>query len=119
MHKYYNVLLWLSEDFMKKLSILLIIFLTSFNLFGLEKFEEVLIQKAVYPEQKQAIKKYLTEKAKHLQEEAESLKATAEVTRGGKKAYQQKIKKETLQKAKNLEARAKQYEKAAEKIQVQ
>lgn len=104
------------EDFMKILSILLTVLFFSVEVMGLERFEEVLIQKAVYPEQKQAVKKYLLEKAKHLHEEAESLKATAEVKRGGKKAYQQSVKKETLQKAKNLEAKAKEYEKAAQRL---
>jgi len=47
------------------------LFITSLvSLIALERFEEVLIQKAVYPEQKQAVKKYLDEKARHLREEA-------------------------------------------------
>jgi negative regulator of replication initiation len=96
------------------------LFITSLvSLIALERFEEVLIQKAVYPEQKQAVKKYLDEKARHLREEAQSLKEAAEVKKGGKKVYQKNVKKETLRKAESLEARAKEYEKAASRLKVQ
>ena len=98
---------------------LFIIFLLLGNLsflFALERFEELLIKKAVYPEQKQAVKKYLQEKAAHLHEEAKTLREAAEVRRGGKKIYQKNVKKEALEKANVLEAKAKEYERAADKL---
>ncbi len=96
------------------------LFITSLvSIVALERFEEVLIQKAVYPEQKQAVKKYLDEKARHLHEEAKSLREAAEVKKGGKKVYQKNVKKEALRKAESLEAKAKEYEKASARLKVQ
>lgn len=101
---------------MKKILITFLLITSLSSLFALERFEELLIQKAVYPEQKQAVKKYLQEKASHLHEEAKSLREAAGVRKGGKKTYQRNVKKETLEKASALDARAKQYERAAAKL---
>jgi negative regulator of replication initiation len=104
---------------MKKFLTVCLLITSLVSLIALERFEEVLIQKAVYPEQKQAVKKYLEEKARHLREEAQSLKEAAEVKKGGKKVYQKNVKQQTLRKVESLESKAKEYEKAAARLKVQ
>lgn len=97
--------------------ILYFIGLISFSsILALEPIEKLLIEKAVLPEQKKAVKAYLLKIAEDHRQMAQKYKEMANTKKGGKHKYDQKHRKDMQSLSQKFEKDAEVYEKAAEKL---
>ncbi|MCP5494541.1 MAG: hypothetical protein H7A23_08275 [Leptospiraceae bacterium] len=106
-----------SQRFKMLKRILYFIGLISFSsILALEPIEKLLIEKAVLPEQKKAVKAYLLKIAEDHRQMAQKYKEMANTKKGGKHKYDQKHRKDMQSLSQKFEKDAEVYEKAAEKL---
>ncbi len=89
---------------------------TSFSVFGIEKIDRLLVEKAVSSEEKKAIHNYLIKEAQNKRKMAAKFRNFAAVKRGGKATTQINHQKEMIEEAESLESSAKDYEELAKKL---
>ncbi len=86
------------------------------SILALEPIEKLLIQKAILPEQKKAVKEYLLKIAKDHRQLSQKYMEMSQIKRGGKHKYDEKHRKEMKRIAKKFEKDAITYEQAANKL---
>lgn len=90
--------------------------LSFYSIFALEPIEKLLIEKAILPEQKQAVKQYLLKVAQDHEEMAQKYTELSKVKKKGKYKYQEKYRKEMEDLAQKFKDDAEVYKDAANKI---
>ncbi|MCB1177472.1 MAG: hypothetical protein KDK36_07840 [Leptospiraceae bacterium] len=101
---------------MKKLVSILLALALAFPMLAVEQIGRTLAEKAETPQEKKAVREYLSNEAKTHKNMAKKMRKMAKVRKGGKGVKQDKHKEEMLEEADALDKLAKEYQELADSI---